>query len=1065
MTHLVLADWARNRKTMIKKIIALLILVSSFYFVGATGVLASNNISVTVKTYAGNSTPAVSTPFDNQARGNQVSITHGNANANGFAFFAVNDTIRPDLSIDHQFKVLSRMSISVIYDVRDNGNVTEHAVVFVDSNRKIIEVQYVAVGQLAVTPSSLPTPPPNMDWKETPWLTADNKSLADVVDSNRIYYAQYELVDTVSSYQLTVVGGTGSGSYAYNSVATITPNAAPEGKVFSHWADAEGNKLSYKSSYKVSILAATSVQAVFVDGATSPAEQPVVSMSDDLGIKGSQFVTYKGQMQLPAGYSIVEYGFIFSRSSDVLTLTSLGATIVPSNIHYGVTGEFMRSFPADTFNSIRAYMIVQNGSNPDEVVYSENYVKLLSTTASYSTGFESIDPSPKTAYAAGEVTYESVVWNMSDALIGNLANDRKNGLFSARIQSSGFIETKTLQYGITNISFLTAKYGTDSNAKIYVAVSSNGTDWIDVTDAINASGVDVTSTTLTPVSIDLLDSSEYVLSGLSSSLGLYVKISKTGGTRINIDDVVISMKSYPNLHEVIYNNATPSSENVLDGQTISNTAPTQTGYSFAGWYIDAALTQSYNVSSPVVQSLQLYAKWTINQYTITFDSADGSAVDAISQDYNSEIDAPADPTREGYTFNGWSQAVPSVMPAVNLTLTAQWLINTYTITFNSNEGSAVSPITQNFGSNVSAPAIPTREGYLFQGWFIDDVSFENEFVFTTMPSQNITLFAKWEELVGTYYTVTFDSLGGTTVTSQQVIENGYAELPNAPTKTGYTFVNWQNEENLVWAFETDEIKNNMTLYATWSLVSYSITYTNLENTTHSNPGTYNIETSTITLTPPSSRSGFNFSGWFTALEGGSQVTRIELGSTGNVTLFARWIDNTPVPVLLYSYNFLDGGTSNNNAYASTNLSTDVSYAADNPSGTVGTTSWVASYANLSLSDGTRLGGKQVSTENGANDASANIRTDFTFEQVITKVEIIGATTFGTVSNLGNIYLQTSSDGNTWTTVGTQTVSSTISYLDLNINAGLYLRVVIQLAASTKNSGLQFTGIKVTGYPS
>ena len=663
---------------MFKKIVALLIMVSFFYFVGATGVLASNNISVTVKTYAGNSTPEVSTPFDNQARGAQVSITHGSTNANGFAFFAVNDTIRPDLSIDHQFKVLSRMSISVIYDVRDNGEVTEHAVVFVDSNRKIIEVQYVVVGQLAVAPSSLPTPPPNMNWKETPWLTADNKSLADVVDSNRIYYAQYKLAGTVSSYQLTVVGGTGSGSYAYNSVATITPNAAPEGKVFSHWADAEGNKLSYKSSYKVSILAATSVQAVFVDGATSPAEQPVVSMSDDLGIKGSQFVTYKGQMQLPAGYTIVEYGFIFSRSSDVLTLTSLGATIVPSNIHYGVTGEFMRSFPVETFNSIRAYMIIQNGSNPEEVVYSDNYVRnpMPSSNVIFSTTFDSltVNESSDVGGTGISLSYNSTNYSFTGTklYVSADSNDNSNSIKIGSSGAQGYVQSGTVFSNVSKIDLVMKQWsGDETSVKVSIGIlgSFEEIQVVSLTDSFETYSINVDLTAL----------------GLSTSAPLAIKIEgvATSKSRFFIDTMEVTTGSSQSLHEVVYNNEGNVTTQMINNGGLINNNPTKPNFDFDGWYIGSLNGTKYN-NEPVTQSMVVYAKFTPQFKTVTFhyNGADGGEMPAIIEaPFGSEIDLPI-PTRNGYIFDGWGTASfdtmytsPYQIPSVNRNMYAKWVIN------------------------------------------------------------------------------------------------------------------------------------------------------------------------------------------------------------------------------------------------------------------------------------------------------------------------------------------------------------------------------------------------------
>lgn len=167
------------------------------------------------------------------------------------------------------------------------------------------------------------------------------------------------------------------------------------------------------------------------------------------------------------------------------------------------------------------------------------------------------------------------------------------------------------------------------------------------------------------------------------------------------------------------------------------------------------------------------------------------------------------------------------------------------------------------------------------------------------------------------------------------------------------------------------------------------------------------------------------------------------------------------PELLYSFDFIDGGSSNNSAYGNANLSTNVSYASDNPNGVEGTTAWKADYANLSLTNGTRLGGKNSSTEYDL--PNANIRTDFAFSEEITKVEIIGAATFGTASNVTQVYLQTSTDGVTWTTVAqTANKTGTLTFDNLTIASGSYLKLVVELTASGTNSGLLFTGMKVTG---
>ncbi|MCK7504568.1 MAG: InlB B-repeat-containing protein [Desulfobacterales bacterium] len=181
-------------------------------------------------------------------------------------------------------------------------------------------------------------------------------------------------------------------------------------------------------------------------------------------------------------------------------------------------------------------------------------------------------------------------------------------------------------------------------------------------------------------------------------------------------------------------------------------APTKVGHVFGGWYDNAEFTGG-TITTIALQSTgdkTLYAKWTINQYIIVFDSNGGSGIARIIQDYNTAITAPRQSDANGiYLWSGWSQAIPSTMPAENLTITAQWTINHYAITFNSNGGSAVTAITQNYNSSITAPANPTRVGYTFNGW--------SQAVPSTIPAENLTLTAQWTI---NPYTITFNSNGG-----------------------------------------------------------------------------------------------------------------------------------------------------------------------------------------------------------------------------------------------------------------------------------------------------------------
>ena len=162
------------------------------------------------------------------------------------------------------------------------------------------------------------------------------------------------------------------------------------------------------------------------------------------------------------------------------------------------------------------------------------------------------------------------------------------------------------------------------------------------------------------------------------------------------------------------------------------TAPTLTreGYTFKGW--DKEIPETMPADNITVK-----AQWEINQYTIAFDTNGGSEIAPITQDYGTEITAPDNPTRKGYTFKGWDKEIPETMPAGNITVKAQWEINQYTITFDTNGGSEIAPITQDYGTEITAPDNPTRKGYTFKGW--------DKEIPETMPAENITITARWKD--------------------------------------------------------------------------------------------------------------------------------------------------------------------------------------------------------------------------------------------------------------------------------------------------------------------------------
>jgi len=204
--------------------------------------------------------------------------------------------------------------------------------------------------------------------------------------------------------------------------------------------------------------------------------------------------------------------------------------------------------------------------------------------------------------------------------------------------------------------------------------------------------------------------------------------------------------------------------------------PTKEGYTFIGWYNGES---EWSFETPVTENLTLTAKWQINRYTITFDTAGGSEVPSITQDYGTAITPPAAPTRTGYTFAGWDKTIPSTMPAEDMTITARWTVNQYTITFKPENGGQDIVIKQDYGTAITAPANPTKTGYTFAGW--------DKTIPTTMPAGNMTITAQWQV---NQYTITLKPENGG---QDIVIKQDYGTAitaPANPTKTGYTFAGW-----------------------------------------------------------------------------------------------------------------------------------------------------------------------------------------------------------------------------------------------------------------------------------
>ena len=284
--------------------------------------------------------------------------------------------------------------------------------------------------------------------------------------------------------------------------------------------------------------------------------------------------------------------------------------------------------------------------------------------------------------------------------------------------------------------------------------------------------------------------------------------------------------------------------------------PTRKGYTFKGWDKEIPETMP-------AENITVKAQWEINQYTIAFDTNGGNEIAPITQDYGTEITAPDNPTRKGYTFKGWDKEIPETMPAENITVKAQWEINQYTIAFDTNGGSDIAPITQDYGTEITAPDNPTRKGYTFRGW--------DKEIPETMPAENMTVKAQWKI---NQYTITFDTNGGSEIAPITQDYGTEITAPDNPTRKGYTFKGWDKEIPETMPAE------NITVKAQWEINQYTITFdTNGGNEIAPITQDYSTE---ITAPDNPTRKGYTFRGWDKEIP--------ETMPAENITITARWRD-------------------------------------------------------------------------------------------------------------------------------------------------------------------------------
>lgn len=199
--------------------------------------------------------------------------------------------------------------------------------------------------------------------------------------------------------------------------------------------------------------------------------------------------------------------------------------------------------------------------------------------------------------------------------------------------------------------------------------------------------------------------------------------------------------------------------------------PTKTGYTFGGW--DPAFEEGATVP---VDGITYTAIWKVNQYTITFDTDGGSEIASITQDYDSEVTAPAAPTKTGYTFKGWDKDLPAKMPAEDLTVKALWTVNQYKLTYMVDD-TEYKTVDVDYGAVIKAESDPEKEGYTFSGW---------AGMPETMPDHDVTVTGSFTV---NSYTLTI-YLNGELYSTEDIEYGAALNVENPAVPEGNIFDGW-----------------------------------------------------------------------------------------------------------------------------------------------------------------------------------------------------------------------------------------------------------------------------------
>ena len=359
-------------------------------------------------------------------------------------------------------------------------------------------------------------------------------------------------------------------------------------------------------------------------------------------------------------------------------------------------------------------------------------------------------------------------------------------------------------------------------------------------------------------------------------------------TEMPADDLVIAAEWATESYKLTFGDLYG---NVVDDMTVKYgdkiTVPaglTREGYVFDGW--SPELTETIGDLGNNGDTVTYTAKWSLDQFTITIKldggNIDGDTADVvITKNFGEAVSFTDKPVKEGYTFVDWSVTIPETMPAEDMTITAIWQINTYTITFNEDGGSEVADITAQYGAAITAPAAPTKEGHVFAGW--------SEELPATMPDYGAN--GASHEIKATWtaetYVLKFADTGDTAIADKTVTYGDTIEAVTGLTKVGHVFAGW----DVTPPTEIGDLGVNgaeITYTAQWTKETYTLIFADTNDAGDSI--TMNVTFGdTIEVPADLTKTGHKFAGW-------DVTPPTEIGDLGAgeavLTYTAQWTKNS-----------------------------------------------------------------------------------------------------------------------------------------------------------------------------